>query len=134
MRDAIMATEKEKAWVVATGGLTNVAIMFKAFPEVAEWVAGVSIMGGAVGEKEYCAVGEVAVGKVAGEEEPRVGNWTRWAEFNICVSALILYPLLFPFSSHNPKPSTDPRPRSILNPLNPFSHIQLSHPKSHSSP
>ena len=49
MRDALLSQPKDTAWVVATGTLTNVAILFATFPEVAEHVRGVSIMGGAVG-------------------------------------------------------------------------------------
>jgi hypothetical protein len=50
MRAALSAPEnKGKAWLVATGALTNVALLFAVHPHLAEDVAGVSIMGGAVG-------------------------------------------------------------------------------------
>jgi len=57
--------------------LTNVALLFSIFPEVASWIKGLSIMGGAIGGGFTNAL----LGKVDGEE--RVGNRTRWAEFNI---------------------------------------------------
>ncbi|KAH0541358.1 hypothetical protein FGG08_004196 [Glutinoglossum americanum] len=76
-RDAILATGERTAWVVATGALTNIALLFATFPEVASWIKGLSIMGGAVGGGFTDAV----LGRVDGEL--RVGNWTKWAEFNI---------------------------------------------------
>ncbi|KAI9862747.1 MAG: Uridine nucleosidase 1 [Trichoglossum hirsutum] len=76
-RDALLSTKQHTAWVVATGALTNVALLFATFPEVADWVKGLSIMGGAVGG----GFTDVELGRVVGES--RVGNWTRWAEFNI---------------------------------------------------
>ncbi|EFQ98037.1 uridine nucleosidase [Nannizzia gypsea CBS 118893] len=78
MRDALLAQPKDTAWVVATGTLTNVAILFATFPEVAEHVRGVSIMGGAVGG----GFSSVPISQKQGDET-RVGNITPWAEFNI---------------------------------------------------
>ncbi|OAX83611.1 hypothetical protein ACJ72_02024 [Emergomyces africanus] len=49
MRDALLSQPKNTAWLVATGALTNVGLLFATYPEVAEHVRGVSIMGGAIG-------------------------------------------------------------------------------------
>ncbi|KZF22212.1 Inosine/uridine-preferring nucleoside hydrolase [Xylona heveae TC161] len=78
MRDALLAQPRNSAWVVTTGTLTNVAILFAAFPEVVDHIKGLSIMGGAIGD----GFSDAPLGVVKGEG-PRVGNWTRWAEFNI---------------------------------------------------
>jgi uridine nucleosidase len=82
MREAIMGQEKRTAWIVATGALTNIALLFAVFPEVGAHIAGLSVMGGSVGggftganlgwlRKEEKSLGE------------RIGNVTPWAEFNI---------------------------------------------------
>ena len=80
MRDALMAQPKGTAWVVATGGLTNVALLFATFPEVTEHVQGLTIMGGAVGDQFTDAV----MSQLPGEER-RIGNVTPYAEFNVYV-------------------------------------------------
>ena len=49
MKEALVAQPKGTAWLVATGPLTNVALLFAIFPSVAEHLAGLSIMGGAIG-------------------------------------------------------------------------------------
>ncbi|KAL8842285.1 MAG: hypothetical protein Q9176_002674 [Flavoplaca citrina] len=49
MRDALMAKPVGQPWLVTTGTLTNVALLFATFPEVAGRIRGLSIMGGAVG-------------------------------------------------------------------------------------
>lgn len=79
MATAIRAQPAGKVWVVATGAVTNVGALFLAHPELAEHVAGVSIMGGAIGNKFTAA----PLGVVDGV--PRIGNWTPWAEFNILI-------------------------------------------------
>ncbi|KAF8415479.1 Inosine/uridine-preferring nucleoside hydrolase domain-containing protein [Tirmania nivea] len=61
MHEAIMATRYQTCALVATGALTNVALLLAAFPEVADHVKEVSIMGGSFME----------------------GNITKYAEFNI---------------------------------------------------
>lgn len=68
------------AWVVATGALTNVALLFATFPELVHHIRGLSIMGGALGG----GFTEAPMGHIEGEGE-RFGNHTRWAEFNIYV-------------------------------------------------
>ncbi|KAL8763616.1 MAG: hypothetical protein Q9184_000616 [Pyrenodesmia sp. 2 TL-2023] len=78
MRDALLSQPAGKAWLVATGALTNVALLFAIFPEVVEHIAGLSIMGGAIGN----GFNDAPLGRVRGERE-QVGNFTPWAEFNI---------------------------------------------------
>ncbi|KAL2223087.1 uridine nucleosidase Urh1 [Thermoascus aurantiacus ATCC 26904] len=78
MRDALLAQPKGTAWVVATGALTNVALLFATFPEVAEHIQGLSIMGGAIGG----GFTDAPMSRLPGEES-RIGNTTPWAEFNI---------------------------------------------------
>jgi uridine nucleosidase len=62
---------------VATGAFTNAAALFQSHPDLIPHVAGLSLMGGAVGGGFTPAV----MGSVAGV--PRVGNWTQYAEFNV---------------------------------------------------
>ncbi|MCJ1357285.1 MAG: Uridine nucleosidase 1 [Icmadophila ericetorum] len=64
-----------RVWIVGTGAMTNVALLFATYPELVGEVAGVSFMGGAIGEN-----GE---GEGEGEGELRIGNVTRRAEFNV---------------------------------------------------
>ena len=80
MRNALMAQEKQTAWLVATGALTNVALLVGTFPEIVGHLKGLSIMGGAVGNNFTNA----PLGHVKGEGE-RFGNHTPWAEFNVYV-------------------------------------------------
>ncbi|KAK2767473.1 Uridine nucleosidase 1 [Arachnomyces sp. PD_36] len=99
MRNALLAQPKDTAWVVATGTLTNLGLLFATFPEVAEHVRGVSIMGGAIG-------GGFTDAPMSGnpDEADRVGNTTHWAEFNIYViSHIPTYPLI-----HLPEPQLTP--------------------------
>lgn len=76
MRAALLAQPPGTAWLVATGALTNVALLVAAFPEVVAHIAGLSIMGGAVGG----GFTDALLGA-----EGRVGNVTPWAEFNVYV-------------------------------------------------
>jgi uridine nucleosidase len=74
------ALRKERAgtaWLVATGALTNVALLFQQHPDLADHIAGLSIMGGAIGD----GFTDIVMGEVNGVI--RIGNWTPWAEFNI---------------------------------------------------
>ena len=59
----IIAESPEPVTIIATGPLTNIAILFSAFPEVKKNIARISFMGGSVGQ----------------------GNWTAAAEFNFYV-------------------------------------------------
>ncbi|KAK9769796.1 putative Inosine-uridine preferring nucleoside hydrolase [Seiridium cardinale] len=79
MAKALWETEPGTAWVVATGGLTNVGALFIEHPDLAGHIKGLSIMGGSVGGGFTPAV----LGKVDGVE--RIGNYTPWAEFNILI-------------------------------------------------
>ncbi|KAB5536521.1 Inosine/uridine-preferring nucleoside hydrolase domain-containing protein [Coniochaeta sp. 2T2.1] len=74
---ALRAQPPGTAWVVATGAFTNAAALFQTYPDLIPHVAGLSLMGGAVGGGFTPAV----MGTVAGV--PRVGNWTQFAEFNV---------------------------------------------------
>ncbi|KAL4953415.1 Inosine/uridine-preferring nucleoside hydrolase domain-containing protein [Aspergillus filifer] len=78
MRDALMAQPAGTAWVIATGTLTNVALLFATFPEVAAHIKGLSIMGGGVGD----GFADAPISRLAGQEK-RIGNVTPLAEFNI---------------------------------------------------
>ncbi|CAK7235220.1 Uridine nucleosidase 1 [Sporothrix bragantina] len=77
MASALQAQPAGTAWLVATGTLTNVALLFDKYPDLVEHIAGLSIMGGAVGGGFTAAV----AGEVDGK--PRIGNRTAYAEFNI---------------------------------------------------
>lgn len=89
MRDALLAQPKGTPWVVATGTLTNVALLFATFPEVAEHIQGLNIMGGAIGG----GFTDAPMSRLQGEKS-RIGNVTPWAEFNIYVCFLIFHPSL----------------------------------------
>ncbi|EEQ83736.1 hypothetical protein RJZ56_006322 [Blastomyces dermatitidis] len=78
MREALLAQPRNTAWLVATGTLTNVALLFATFPEVAEHIRGLSIMGGAIGG----GFSDASICKRPGAEA-RIGNTTHFAEFNI---------------------------------------------------
>jgi inosine-uridine nucleoside N-ribohydrolase len=64
MADGILAQPKGETMLVATGPMTNAAILVSLFPEVVEHLKGIVIMGGAVA----------------------IGNVTPVAEFNIWVT------------------------------------------------
>ncbi|KAK3310580.1 Inosine/uridine-preferring nucleoside hydrolase domain-containing protein [Chaetomium strumarium] len=74
---ALKACPPKTAWVVATGAFTNAATLFLKYPDLIPHVAGLSLMGGAVGGGFTPAV----LGTVDGVA--RVGNWTQYAEFNV---------------------------------------------------
>lgn len=80
MRDALLAQPKGTPWVVATGTMTNVALLFATFPEVVDHIQGLSLMGGAIGE----GFTDAPMSRIPGEKS-RIGNVTPWAEFNIYV-------------------------------------------------
>lgn len=84
MRDALMSRPPQTAWLVATGSLTNIALMFAVFPEVGSHLKGLSIMGGAIGD----AFTDVYMGPEytdsVGRKHTRIGNASPFAEFNIC--------------------------------------------------
>ncbi|KAJ5477356.1 hypothetical protein N7539_007500 [Penicillium diatomitis] len=78
MRNALLAQPKGTPWVVATGTLTNVALLFATFPELVDHIQGLSIMGGAIGG----GFTDAPMSRLPGEQS-RIGNVTPWAEFNI---------------------------------------------------
>lgn len=75
---ALMSQPPGTAWLVATGCLTNTALLFATHPDLVSHIAGLSIMGGALGG----GFSNAPMGAIRGEGE-RFGNWTPWAEFNI---------------------------------------------------
>ncbi|EUC32950.1 hypothetical protein COCCADRAFT_97267 [Bipolaris zeicola 26-R-13] len=75
---ALIATPPDTAWLVSTGTLTNIGLLFQKYPDLVGHIKGLSIMGGAVGG----GFTDAPMGKVEGEGE-RFGNWTPYAEFNI---------------------------------------------------
>jgi len=79
MASALLKAPKGSPWLIATGALTNIAQLFDKYPEVAEHIKGLSIMGGAIGDSFTDAV----LGKV--DDKARIGNWSPWAEFNILI-------------------------------------------------
>lgn len=85
MRNTIMSTTAGTAWIVATGSMTNPALCFAVFPEVASHIAGLSIMGGAIGGGFTDIETGTSVVKGEDGEEKAFGNETPWAEFNIYV-------------------------------------------------
>jgi uridine nucleosidase len=80
MYRALISTAPNTAWLVSTGTLTNIGLLFQKYPDLAGHLKGLSIMGGAVGG----GFTDAPMGKVKGEGE-RFGNWTAYAEFNVCV-------------------------------------------------
>lgn len=80
MYDALMRYQGS-TWLVATGALTNVALLFATYPELVTHIKGLSIMGGAIGS----GFTDAPMGHVRGEGV-RFGNHTRYAEFNVYVS------------------------------------------------
>jgi uridine nucleosidase len=78
MYTALIATPPDTAWLVSTGTLTNIGLLFQKYPDLASHLKGLSVMGGAVGG----GFTDAPMGKVKGEGE-RFGNWTAYAEFNV---------------------------------------------------
>lgn len=78
MYRALIATPPNTAWLVSTGTLTNIGLLFQKYTDLAAHIKGLSIMGGAVGNNFT----DAPMGKVKGEGE-RFGNWTAYAEFNV---------------------------------------------------
>lgn len=79
MAAALRAQPANTAWLVATGSLTNVGALFRAYPDLVAHIKGLSLMGGSLGDNFSGA----PLGKVDGRE--RIGNITPWAEFNIII-------------------------------------------------
>lgn len=79
MAAALKAQPANTAWIVATGSFTNVGALFRKYPELAEHIKGLSVMGGSIGNNFSSA----PLGCVDGHE--RIGNITPYAEFNVLV-------------------------------------------------
>lgn len=79
MFEAIMAQPSETAWLVATGSLTNVGALLRKHPQVTAHLKGISIMGGSFGD----GFSDAPLSCV--DDEDRIGNIGRWAEFNILI-------------------------------------------------
>ncbi|KAK4088114.1 hypothetical protein Purlil1_7593 [Purpureocillium lilacinum] len=79
MATALRLQPPGTAWIVATGALTNVGALFRAHPDLAAHIRGLSLMGGSFGG----GFSDAPMGKVDNAE--RIGNVTPWAEFNILV-------------------------------------------------
>jgi uridine nucleosidase len=77
MYKALIATEPRTAWLITTGTLTNAGLLFQKYPDLAEHIKGLSIMGGAIGGNFT----DAPMGKVKGEGE-RFGNWTSMYRVN----------------------------------------------------
>lgn len=89
------------AWLVATGALTNVGLLFATFPEVADHIKGLSIMGGAIGEGFTMAPLGPSFVDETGQQKDRIGNKTPYAEFNIwcdpeAARSILTNPVLVP--------------------------------------
>lgn len=110
MARALRAEPAGTAWLVATGTLTNAAQLFITYPDLADHIAGLSIMGGAIGDGFTAAV----TGSVDGR--PRIGNTTPFAEFNILMDPEAAAALL-----HNPRLA----PKTTLVPLD-LTHLVLA--------
>ncbi|KAK5173887.1 Uridine nucleosidase 1 [Saxophila tyrrhenica] len=78
--DALIATPKGTAWLVPTGAMTNIGLLFATHPSLTSHIAGISAMGGAIGG----GFTDAPMGTVKGEGE-RFGNITPYAEFNVYI-------------------------------------------------
>lgn len=79
MFNALMVQPKDTAWLIATGSLSNVALLLQKHPEITAHLKGISIMGGAFGG----GFSDARLHVVDGKE--RVGNIGHWGEFNILI-------------------------------------------------
>ncbi|CAG8071672.1 unnamed protein product [Penicillium salamii] len=84
MREALLSCEAQTAWLVGVGPLTNVALLFAIYPEVATHIKGISIMGGGIGDgfAPQVSMGPGYVDE-EGRSRERHGNYTEFAEFNV---------------------------------------------------
>ncbi|CAG7992853.1 unnamed protein product [Penicillium olsonii] len=84
MREALLSCPAQTAWLVAVGPLTNVALLFAVYPEVATHIKGISIMGGGIGDgfAPHVSMGPGYVDE-EGKDRARHGNYTEFAEFNV---------------------------------------------------
>src|SRR5262249_49855856 len=89
MAAALSREPVDTAWLVATGALTNVALLARKRPDVVRGLRGLSTMAGAVGAGFTDAnMGRVRQLQTPAGQQPDgdvevTGNWSRWAEFNV---------------------------------------------------
>lgn len=136
MYNALIATPPNTAWLVSTGTLTNIGLLFQKYTDLANHLKGLSIMGGAVGG----GFTDAPMGKVKGEGE-RFGNWTAYAEFNVSFlpselaqwSAVLTSPSDLCEIAKSPltRPDTSNHNSATLRHLTSSSHIQFSSPRLH---
>ena len=81
--EALIATAPNTAYVVATGTLTNISLLFAAYPDLASHIKALHIMGGAIGSSFTPAPMGMITKDSDSLPEQRFGNWTPFAEFNI---------------------------------------------------
>ncbi|KAK4899692.1 Uridine nucleosidase 1 [Elasticomyces elasticus] len=68
MHRALRAEPAGTAWLVAVGALTNVAILLERYPDIVHHLAGLSVMGGAIGG----GFSDAPMGTIHGEEAAHV--------------------------------------------------------------
>lgn len=101
MKEALLACPADTVFLVATGSLTNIALLFATFPSVASHIRGLSIMGGSIGNGFTTAPLGPPFQDISGQETMRIGNVTPYAEFNIhcdpeAAEAIFSNPILSP--------------------------------------
>jgi uridine nucleosidase len=83
MYHALIRCPPNTAWLVATGALTNIALLFAIYPTVSKHIRGLSIMAGSIGDGFTPVPLGPAFRDAQGQERPRIGNITPYAEFNV---------------------------------------------------
>ncbi|KAF2264880.1 nucleoside hydrolase [Lojkania enalia] len=119
MYKALIATSPNTAWLVSTGTLTNIGLLFQKYPDLAGHIKGLSIMGGAIGN----GFTDAPMGKVKGEGE-RFGNWTAYAEFNLTAYGIQMYAY---HQKCDPEASHFIFSNPVLNPKTTLIPLDLSH-------
>ncbi len=140
MYKALISTPPNTAWLVATGALTNVGLLFQRYPDLAAHLKGLSIMGGAVGG----GFTDAPLGHIKGQGEC-FGNWSPYAEFNVSNQTISLdkNQLFSAFTNialpdlrkNPPKPQSSPPTTQLTNKpqVRPGSrrlHLLTPHPKT----